>query len=110
MLGQQSRRWGPVRASSAHILFLLRALLAVVSVRDARSSADDTAPLERAIIALVANAHERARAHVGVADGALAIALLTQPADGCSSRTGCNGSAWAQQRVRPERCLSHGRA
>jgi hypothetical protein len=64
------------------VLLLLRALLAVVGVRDAHAAADDAPPLERPVVALVADADQRARPHVRVADDALAVALLAQPPDG----------------------------
>lgn len=64
------------------VLLLLRALLAVVGVGDADAAADDAPPLERAVVALVAHADERARPDVRVADHALAVALLAQPPDG----------------------------
>merc|ERR1740133_452253 len=63
------------------VFLLLCALLAVVCVRDPRPAADNAPSLVRPVVALVAYPHECAGPHVGVADGALAVALLTQPAD-----------------------------
>jgi hypothetical protein len=66
-----------------HVLLLDRALAAVVRVRHPDGPADDAAALEHAKAALVAHAHERVRAHVRVAHGALAVAALAESADGC---------------------------
>lgn len=63
------------------ILLEARALEAVEGVADALAAADDALVLVVAEGALVADAHERGRAHVRVADGALAVALVTQPAE-----------------------------
>lgn len=68
--------WTPVS-----VLFLLCALLAVVSVGNSNTTADHAAPLIRAVVALVANAHQRAWPDVGVADYTLSVTLLAQPAN-----------------------------
>ena len=70
-----------LRASIA-ILLLLRALLAVVGIRDTSTTADDAAALEGAVVALVADANQGAGPHVRVADHALAVAFLAEPTDG----------------------------
>lgn len=67
---------------STHVLLLNGALLAVVRIGDTRSAADHASALVRAVVAFVANAHQRARPHVRVTDDTLAIALLAQPANG----------------------------
>lgn len=59
------------------ILLLDGALLAVVGVGHAGPPADDAAALVGAVVALVADAHQRAGPHVRVADHALAIAFFT---------------------------------
>lgn len=58
-----------------HVLLELRALLAVVRVRHPGPAADDAPPALRAVVALVADAHERGRANERVADDALAVAF-----------------------------------
>ncbi|CAM6108517.1 unnamed protein product [Calypogeia fissa] len=67
------------------VLLLLRAFFAVVSVGDAQPSANDAPALVRAIVALIANPNESARANVGIADDTLAVALLAETAD-CNPR------------------------
>lgn len=49
------------------------ALLAVVGIRDTRSTTDGAASLIRAIVTLVTDTHEGARTHIRVADYTLAI-------------------------------------
>jgi hypothetical protein len=71
---------------ATYVLLLLRALLAVVGIGDARLATDDAATLIGAVVALVADTHEDARPHVGVADGALAVALFAQAANRCKAR------------------------
>eukprot|EP00212_Chloropicon_laureae_P009224 CAMPEP_0197493832 /NCGR_PEP_ID=MMETSP1311-20131121/25015_1 /TAXON_ID=464262 /ORGANISM="Genus nov. species nov., Strain RCC856" /LENGTH=188 /DNA_ID=CAMNT_0043039133 /DNA_START=76 /DNA_END=642 /DNA_ORIENTATION=- len=56
------------------------ALLAIEGVRDAHPAADDAPPLRRPVVALVADPDQGLRPHVRVADDALAVALLAQPA------------------------------
>lgn len=46
------------------VLLLLGALLAVVSIRYPHAPADDAPPLERPVVALVADPDERARPHI----------------------------------------------
>ena len=58
---------------ATYVLLLLRALLAVVRVRDAHPAAHDAPAGEGAVVALVAHADEGGRANVGVADDALAV-------------------------------------
>lgn len=70
-------------ARMTHVLLLDRALAAVVGVGGARAAAHHAAALERAKVALVADAHEGRGPDVGVADGALAVAAVAQAADGC---------------------------
>jgi hypothetical protein len=69
-----------------HVFLLKCALLAVVRVRHARAPADDAAPLVGPVVALVAHADEGGRPHIGVADGALAIALLAQAPNSCTAQ------------------------
>lgn len=64
------------------ILFEPRALEAVERVTDTLATADDALVLVVTEGALVADAHEGRRPHVGIADGALAVALVAEPADG----------------------------
>ena len=59
-----------------------RAFKAVERITYAFSSADDTFVLVVAEAALVADAHERCGTDVGVADGAFAVALVAEAADG----------------------------
>jgi hypothetical protein len=63
------------------VLFEARALEAVEGVGDALAAADDALVLVVAEGAFVADAGERGGAHVRVADGALAVALVAQAAD-----------------------------
>ena len=70
----QAHAWHGSSANGTHILFLQRALLAVVGIRDAKAATDDAAPGVRAVVALVADAHQGRRPHVTVAHDALAIA------------------------------------
>lgn len=67
------------------IFLLLGAFFTIVGIRDAGTTADDTAPLEGPIIALVTHTNQRAGPHIRVADHTLAIALLAQAPD-CYSR------------------------
>ena len=64
------------------VLLQARALEAVKGVRDAFATADDAFVLVVAEGALVANAGKGGRAHVGVAYGAFAVALVAEAADG----------------------------
>eukprot|EP00446_Apocalathium_sp_SHHI-4_P029552 CAMPEP_0177223722 /NCGR_PEP_ID=MMETSP0367-20130122/38634_1 /TAXON_ID=447022 ORGANISM="Scrippsiella hangoei-like, Strain SHHI-4" /NCGR_SAMPLE_ID=MMETSP0367 /ASSEMBLY_ACC=CAM_ASM_000362 /LENGTH=168 /DNA_ID=CAMNT_0018673707 /DNA_START=206 /DNA_END=709 /DNA_ORIENTATION=- len=64
------------------VLLALTALLAVVGVRDASTSADHAAPLVAAVVAFVADPRKGAGPDVRVADDALAIALLAETTDG----------------------------
>ena len=79
----RTRTAAAVSAQGTHVLFLLRALLAVKGVGAARRAADDAAAAVRAKVALVAHAHGRRRPHVRIADHALAVALFAQAANGC---------------------------
>lgn len=63
------------------VLLEARALEAVEGVRDAFAAAHDALVLVVAEAALVADAHQRRRAHVGIAHGALAVALVAEPPD-----------------------------
>lgn len=63
------------------ILLQPRALEAVKGVADALAAAHDALVLVVAEAALVADAHQRRRAHVRVADGTLAVALVAEAAD-----------------------------
>lgn len=78
--------WTPVP-----ILLENGALFAVIRVRDALAAAHDATALERAIVALVAYAHEGARPHIRVADGTLPVALYAQTPDRCG---GTRASVW----------------
>lgn len=64
------------------ILLEAGALEAVKGVRDALAAAHDALVLVVAEAALVADAHQRRRAHVRVAHGTLAVALVAEAADG----------------------------
>lgn len=64
------------------VLFEARALEAVKGVRDALAAADDALVLVVSKRALVADADEGRGADVGVADGALAVTLVAEAADG----------------------------
>lgn len=64
------------------VLLEARALEAVERVGDALAAADDALVLVVAKAALVADAHEGRGAHVGVAHGTLAVALVAEAADG----------------------------
>jgi hypothetical protein len=64
------------------ILLQTRTLKAVKRVRDALAAAHDALVLVVAEGAFVADAGERGGAHVGVADGALAVAFVAEAADG----------------------------
>ncbi|KAG7051035.1 peroxin 26 [Colletotrichum scovillei] len=64
------------------VLFEARALEAVKGVRDALAAADDALVLVVSERAFVADADEGRGADVGVADGALAVALVAEAADG----------------------------
>ena len=55
------------------VFFLNSTLLAVISVWYSHSAANDTSSLIRAVVALIANANQRAGTHVRVADYTLAI-------------------------------------
>ncbi|KAK3110825.1 hypothetical protein LTR53_014490 [Teratosphaeriaceae sp. CCFEE 6253] len=68
------------------VLLQPRALEAVERVADALAAAHDALVLVVAEGALVADARERRGPHVGVADGALAVALVAQSADGDAAR------------------------
>ncbi len=57
--------WQPITGTQAHM--------------HARHS-----PLIAAVVALIAHAHKSGWPHVRIADGALAVALFTQPANGCA--------------------------
>lgn len=63
------------------VLFEARALEAVEGVADALAATDDALVLVVAEGALVADARQRRRPHVRVADGALAVALVAQAAE-----------------------------
>ena len=73
-------------SADTHVLLLLHTLLAVVRVRDSGGAAHRAAPRKAAKVALVAEAHQRVRPHVAVANHALALALFTQPAHSKSWR------------------------
>lgn len=64
------------------VLLQPRALEAVEGVRDALAAAHDALVLVVPEAALVADAHQGRGPHVRVADGALAVALVAEPADG----------------------------
>ena len=64
------------------VLLQAGTLEAVKGVRDALAAAHDALVLVVAEAALVADAHQRRGPHVRVAHGALAVALIAEPADG----------------------------
>lgn len=67
--------------TTVSVFFLDRALLAVVGVGNTRPAADHASSLVRAVVALVADSHQSARSHVGVAYDAFAVALLAKSPD-----------------------------
>lgn len=72
--------------TAVSVLLEQSALLAVVGVRNAGATADHTPALVGAVVALVADANQRTRPHVRVADHALAIALLAETSYGPGKR------------------------
>ena len=56
-----------------HIFLLDGAFLTIIGIWNSRASTDHTASLVRAIVTLVAYAHQGARTHIGVTDHTLAI-------------------------------------
>ena len=68
--------------ASVPVLLETGALEAVEGVGDALAAAHDALVLVVAEAALVADADEGGGPHVGVADGALAVALVADAADG----------------------------
>lgn len=64
------------------ILFQSRALKAIESITDALATTHYTLVLIVAEGTLVADSGESGRAHVGVANGAFAVALVAEAADG----------------------------
>lgn len=64
------------------VLLEQRALLAVVGIAHARPTANHAAALVRAIVALVADTHQRRRPHIRIADDTLAVALFAQTPNG----------------------------
>lgn len=56
-----------------HIFLLDGAFLTIIGIWNSRASTDHTASLVRAIVTLVAYAHQSARTHIGVTDYTLAI-------------------------------------
>lgn len=64
------------------VLLQAGALEAVEGVRDSLAAANDALVLVVAEGALVADAGEGRRAHIGVADGAFAVAFVAEAADG----------------------------
>lgn len=64
------------------VLFQTRAFEAVECITDTLATADDAFILVVAKRALVADPHQRSRAHVGVAHGAFAVAFVAKAADG----------------------------
>lgn len=86
-------------ARCTHILFLQRALLAVVRIGDAHAATDDAAALVRTIVALLTHAHQRCRSHIRVTDGALTITLFAQATNRCKYN-----NAHSRQTKRLGRC------
>ncbi len=68
--------------TSIPIMFQARTLEAIESIGDPLPTADHTLVLVVAEAALVADAHEGCRPHIGVAYGAFAVALVAQASDG----------------------------
>lgn len=68
--------------AAVSILFLYRALFAVVSVGHTSSTADHAPSLETSVIALITNPDQCTWTHVRVADHTLAVAFFTQAPDG----------------------------
>lgn len=64
------------------VFLLLRALLAVIGVGDAETSANHAPALVGAVVTLVANSHQGTRSHIGIANHTLPVAFLAQAADG----------------------------
>lgn len=65
--------------ASITVLLQSRALKAVERVRDALAAAHNALVLVVSETALVTDAHEGRGPHVGIADGALAVALVAEP-------------------------------
>lgn len=74
--------------TAVSVLFLDRALLAVVGIRDTGSSTDDTSSLIRSVVAFIADPDQGTRTHVRVADDTLAVAFFAQAANGWKSKDG----------------------
>lgn len=72
--------------ATVSILLQQSALLTVVRVRNAGTSADHTPALIRAVVALITNSNQCARPHVRVTDHAFTIALLTEASCGLRER------------------------
>lgn len=68
--------------------------MAVEGVADALAAADDALVLVVSEAALVADAHQRRGPHVRVADGALAVALVAEPADGDACLFAAHDEIW----------------
>jgi len=66
------------------ILLTLGALFTVERVTDPRAAADNASTLVTPVVALVTYLHQVLRPHITVADHALAVAFLAQPANGDS--------------------------
>merc|ERR1719433_1726579 len=84
--------------TSIAILLALAALPAVESVGDARTPANYAPTLVAAVVALVADPGELARAHVGVADDALPVTLLAEAADGDATLLPAHDQVWMMLR------------
>jgi hypothetical protein len=79
-IGSRTAQIDDLRASIT-VLLKSRALKAVEGITDALAAADDTLILVVSEGALVADADQSCWADVGVADGAFAVAFVTQTAD-----------------------------
>lgn len=60
------------------VLLLLGAFFAVVSIRNAHSSTDDTPPLKGTIVAFIANTNEGAGPNVRVTNNTLTVTFLAE--------------------------------
>jgi hypothetical protein len=79
-IGPTATQVDDLRASIS-VLLQARALEAVEGIADTLAAAHDALVLVVAKGALVADAHESGRSHVGVADGAFAVTFVAEPAD-----------------------------
>ena len=80
--------------ASVPVLLLNGALFAVIGVRDARPSADDTPSLVAAVVALVAYPDQRAGSNVRVTDDTATVTLFTQASNGHAGLLPAKDQIW----------------